>query len=289
MSAVYVGTSSWSDHARFYPEGLPPNQQITYYARHFSIVEINSSFYRLMPERNYQLWAERTPEGFLFDVKPYRQMTWHDRKTPPEDEQTIAFGDTLQPLRDAHKLGAVHFQFPPWFVYRPRNLDYIRHVRELFPEDRVGVEFRHRSWLEGEHVPDVVDALSDADVALTVVDEPQIGSGSVPTVLDVTDPDLTIVRFHGRNYRTWYARTKTTGERFDYLYQQDELREWVPRVAHLAERAADVHVFFNNNAEDYAVQNARQLRMLLADALSHHRVVMPPGAPAQGEAPPDDE
>jgi len=277
MARVYVGTSSWADHASFYPDGLPSNQQIVYYAQHFPIVEINSSYYRLMPERNYRLWAERTPEGFIFDVKPYKQMTWHDRKNPPEDEQTIAFRETLQPLRDASKLGAVHFQFPPWFVYRPENVDYIRHVRDLFPDDRIGVEFRHRSWLEGDHVPQLLETLSAIHVALTVVDEPQLGSGSVPTVAAVTDADLSIVRFHGRNYKKWYARTETTAERFDYLYDEEELREWVPRLAGLAERAENLHVLFNNNAEDYAVRNARQLRMLLTESLRSHEVVRAPG------------
>jgi len=109
-----------------------------------------------------------------------------------------------------------------------------------------------------------------------VVDEPQLGSGSVPTLLEVTDPDLVIVRFHGRNARKWYARTATTAERFDYLYSEEELAGWVPGVRTLAERASRVHILFNNNMQDYAVQNARQMRLLLADALSGHTVVVPP-------------
>ncbi|HHX64914.1 MAG TPA: DUF72 domain-containing protein [Chloroflexi bacterium] len=276
MARIYIGTSSWSDHTNFYPDGLPSNEQITYYAQHFPIVEINSTFYRMMPRRNFEAWARRTPDGFVFDVKPYRQLTWHDREKPPDDEVARAFYESMQPLRDAGKLGAVHFQFPPWYVYRPENVDYIRSLRDRFPDDRVAVEFRHRSWLEGDHLPDLIDTLRDAGVSLTVVDEPQLGSGSVPTVLEVTRPDLVIVRFHGRNYKMWYARVKTTGERFDYLYSEEELREWAPDVEHLAEQAAEVHVLFNNNAQDYAIRNARQLRMMLSESTTTKDMVVAP-------------
>jgi len=276
VAEIRVGTCSWSDHANFYPAGLKSTEQITYYAQQFPVVEINSTFYRPMPERTFQAWARRTPADFVFDVKPYRQMTWHDRENPPDDAQTAAFRDALQPLREAGKLGALHAQFPPWYVFRQENLDYIARLREAFAGDRFGVEFRHRSWYEPEHLPTTLAASRDLRAGLTVVDEPQLGSGSVPTLLEVTDPDLVIVRFHGRNARKWYARTATTAERFDYLYSEEELAGWVPGVRTLAERASRVHILFNNNMQDYAVQNARQMRLLLADALSGHTVVAPP-------------
>ncbi len=275
MTRIYVGTSSWSDHTDFYPEGLPKNQQIRFYAQVFPIVEINSTFYRMMPERNFRLWAERTAPGFIFDVKPYRQLTWHDRKNPPADEVMVEFRSSMQPLRDASKLGAVTFQFPPWFTFRPDNVEYIRQVRESLPDDQVCVEFRHRSWLEGDHVSHLIDTLRGYGVGLTVVDEPQLGSGSVPTVLEVTTPDLSLVRFHGRNYKTWYKKVKRTADRFDYLYSEEELREWVPNVSKLAKEARELHVFFNNNRADYAVRNARQLTALLQDDLQDTEIVTP--------------
>jgi len=278
MTRIYIGTCSWADHANFYPQGLPTNQQITYYAQHFPIVEIDATFYRLIPKRSFQLWAERTPEDFIFDVKPFRQLSWHDRENPPDDEVTRAFSETLQPLRDAHKLGAVHFQFPPWFMYKDRNVDYLKYLRERFPDDRLSVEFRHRSWLEGDHVPALLSTLSENGLSLTVVDEPQIGTGSIPTVLEVTNPELVIVRFHGRNYQKWYAKAKTTAERFDYLYSEEELREWVPNVARLADKAQEIHLLFNNNAQDYAVRNARQLRMFLAERGGIGDIITPPMA-----------
>ena len=273
MTQVYVGTCSWADHANFYPEKLPSNRQISYYAQSFPIVELNSSFYRMMPIRNFQLWSERTPDGFIFDVKPFRQITWHDRKNPPNEDVTTTFRDSLEPLREAGKLGAVHFQFPPWFAFRESNVEYIQHLRERFGSDRVSVEFRHRSWLEGDHVPDLLSVLRESNVCLTVVDEPQLGNGSIPTVLEVTNPELVIVRFHGRNYKTWYAKVKTTAERFNYLYSEEELEDWVPNVQRLAEQANELHLLFNNNAQDYAVRNGRQLQRLLQRSLGIGQVV----------------
>lgn len=273
MSRIYVGTCSWSDHTDFYPPGLPSNQQLSFYAQHFSVVEIDATFYTMMPARNYQLWAQRTPPEFVFDVKPYRQLTWHDRKSPPDDEITQRFRDSLEPLRQAGKLSALNFQFPPWFVYRKENLEYLRRCRDNFPNDRLSVEFRHRSWLEEARVDEVVGVLRDLRVGLTVVDEPQIGSGSVPTVLEVTRPDLALVRFHGRNAKMWYAKVKRTGERFDYLYSEEELRDWIPNIAHLAERADELHLLFNNNRDNFAVLNAQQLQMILQNSMPGSKVV----------------
>jgi uncharacterized protein YecE (DUF72 family) len=273
MARIYVGTSSWADHSDFYPPGLPSNQEISYYAARFPIVEINSTYYRPMPARNFRLWAERTPPDFIFDVKPFKQLTWHDRATPPTPEAAHAFSASLEPLREAGKVGALHFQFPPWFTYGPENLAYVRQLPEVYAPDRVAVEFRHRSWLEGEHVPELVRALGESAISLTVVDEPQVGSGSVPTLLAVSRPELVLVRLHGRNAKMWYARVKSTAERFDYFYSEEELREWVPRIGTLAEQAAEIHVFFNNNAQDYAVRNASQLRLMLREGLPQADVV----------------
>ena len=79
----------------------------------------------------------------------------------------------------------------------------------------------------------------------------------------MTDPDIAYVRMHGRNTKTWYKKVETTGERFDYLYDAAELEEWLPRIAELSRRAAEVHVMFNNNRRNYATINAEQMQRLL--------------------------
>ena len=83
-----------------------------------------------------------------------------------------------------------------------------------------------------------------------MVDAPQVGSGTVPKVVAVTSPELSIVRFHGRNTATWYKKADTTGQRFDYLYTQAELAEWLPAVREAASQAREVHVLMNNNRAD---------------------------------------
>ena len=272
MASIYVGTSSWSQHTDFYPPGLRSTEQITYYAQYFPLVEINSTFYAMQPQRNFASWAQRTPPGFRFDVKPFRQLTWHDREHPPDADVARQFREALQPLREAGKLRALNYQFPPWYVYKEQNLDYIRSVRDQ-SSDSLSVEFRHQSWLEGDHVARLAETLRAWNISLTVVDEPQIGSGSVPTLLKVTNPDLVIVRFHGRNSTKWYAKVENTGERFDYLYSEDELKEWVPHVRQLADEAQEIHLLFNNNARDCAVRNGQQLQLMLRERLTDDTVV----------------
>lgn len=275
MGRILVGTCSWSQHTDFYPPDLPKNQQIAYYARHFPIVEVDSTFYSLVAERNFELWAQRTPPDFRFDVKPYRQLTWHDRDKPPDDEIISMFRQSLQPLRNAGKLSAITFQFPPWFTFRSDNLEYLARCRDEFPHDRLSVEFRHESWLDREHAPDVLEFLSEYHMALTVVDEPRLGSGSVRGLLAVTWPELAVARFHGRNYQTWYKKAETSAERFDYLYSEQELEEWAPGAYELAQDAEEVHLLFNNNRANYAVVNARSMTNILKEIPSDQEIVTP--------------
>jgi uncharacterized protein YecE (DUF72 family) len=72
-----------------------------------------------------------------------------------------------------------------------------------------------------------------------------------------------MVRFHGRNRFTWEKQGLTTAERFNYLYTENELQEWVPQIRALAEKTKQCHVLFNNCHEDKAVVNARQMKLLL--------------------------
>jgi uncharacterized protein YecE (DUF72 family) len=276
MARVYVGTCSWSENADFFPSGLPANQQITYYSERFPVVELDASFYRILPRHNYEAWSARTPDGFLFDVKPFRQLTWHDRDTPPNAPTFDEFRASLQPLRDAGRLGVLAFQFPPWFKRSEPNMEFIEQLPIIFHNDRVAVEFRHRSWLEETERGAVVDWLRRSGVGLTVVDEPQVGSGTVPIVLAVSQPDTIVVRFHGRNRAKWYAKVKRASERFDYLYSESELAEWIPRLSELAQGAQNIHVLFNNNLHNYSIVNAIQMRRLIQRAAREELQVVPP-------------
>ena len=260
---VRIGTCAWADHEEFYPPGLKPTDRLGYYAKRFPVVEVNSSFSHLLPPRNYAGWAERTPPEFVFNVKAYGGLTQHRRDEPPTSETFAAFRASYRPLSQGGKLRAILLQFPPWFTNEMKNRRYLGRVAAEMNGDQVVVEFRHTSWLAPDRAPETLGLLSELGLGYVVVDAPQIGTGTAPLVPAVTDPDLSYVRLHGRNTTTWYKRTQTTGERFDYLYSEDELRGWLPRIEELARRAAEVHVMFNNNRRNYATVNAEQMQRFL--------------------------
>lgn len=272
---IRVGTASWTDHEPFYPSEYNKtsmkSQRIEYYSRYFSLVEVDSTFYRLQPVRNFQMWAERTPDDFVFDVKAYGEMTWHHRDDEgqmiaPHADTFAAFSAMIEPMRAAGKLGAILFQFPPWYTFEGDRLEYFATMRELLPQDTIAVEFRHRSWLDGGNADETRAALADNRLAYCAVDEPQVGSGSVPPVVMLTDPAFSMVRFHGRNRKMWYGKNlQSSRDRFDYLYPLVELAPWAERIQRIAERlgGGQVHVVANNNASNYGIVNALDLQGLL--------------------------
>src|SRR5215210_3790950 len=158
---IRVGTCAWGDHEDFYPEGVKPADRITYYARRYPVVEVNASYYHLLPQRNYAGWAAETPEDFVFNVKAYGQLTQHRRDEPPTKDAFRAFRDSYVPLVDAGKLRAVLFQFPPWFTDEPKNRAYLLRVADEMEGDQVVVEFRHTSWLQPDRTPETLGLLSE--------------------------------------------------------------------------------------------------------------------------------
>jgi uncharacterized protein YecE (DUF72 family) len=301
-ATVRIGTCSWADEALskwFYPPKLPAKERLAWYAEHFDTVEVDSTFYRLPSESIVQGWAERTPAGFTMHVKAFGLMTRHPVKaeTVPEelrDEMPVddrgridrpprelraevfrLFLAALEPLRTTGKLGGILFQMPPYVVHKEASLDYLEWAREQLGSDEMLVEFRHRSWLDDEHRADSLAFLERIRAGYVVVDAPRSDTARnlVPTVVATTSP-VAYVRFHGRNLATWNKRGGSAAERFDYLYSDEELGEWVEPLQELAGRAEQVFAFFNNNAssEDpenplgrvaQAATNARQLRGLL--------------------------
>ena len=240
--------------------GRRQRDRLTYYARFFPVVEIDTTFYGIPKPQVVAGWTERTPAGFQFDIKAYRSLTGHEREDgkprPPTPEEERDFLSALQPLRESGKLAAVCYQFPPWFTNRPDNRDQLLAIRERHPDDIIAVEFRHRSWFDGGALPATEELLRELDAVFVGVDAPQIGSGTAPPHLAITSRKLCIARFHGRNWRTWYKRTATTAERFDFLYKPAQLQEWVPAIQAASEQGVPVHVLMNNNASNYAVVNA---------------------------------
>jgi uncharacterized protein YecE (DUF72 family) len=301
-ATVRIGTCSWADEALskwFYPPKLPAKERLAWYAQHFDTVEVDSTFYRLPSESMVQGWAERTPEDFTMHIKAFGLMTRHPVKVetiPPDlrDEMPLdergrvdrpprelraeifsRFLAALEPLRAAGKLGGILFQLPPYVVYKDSSLEYLEWARAQLEGYEMLVEFRHRSWLDEENRADSLAFLERIGASYVVVDAPrsETARNLVPTIVATTSP-LAYVRFHGRNLGTWNKRGGSAAERFDYLYSDDELGEWVEPLQELAGESEEAYAFFNNNAssEDpenplgriaQAATNARQLRRLL--------------------------
>jgi uncharacterized protein YecE (DUF72 family) len=294
---ILVGISAWTEptlikRGNFYPKGVTTAEgRLKFYASQFPIAEVDSSYYFPPSERNSELWIERTPPDFTFNIKAYSLLTNHPTKLeslykdlrqelPEEltqkrniyrehlpgqvvDEVWQRFADALLPLHSAGKLGAVLFQFPPWFVIGRASKAYLLECKERMKDYRIAVEFRHKSWMEGDNQEETLDFLREHDLPCVCVDMPQGFDSSLPPLAVVTSEELAMVRFHGRDPEIWEKKAQTAAERFRYDYSQRELGEWAPKVGELASQARETHVIMNNCYNDYAVRNARQLASLL--------------------------
>jgi uncharacterized protein YecE (DUF72 family) len=276
---IRVGTAAWSDHVDFYPKGTKPGDRISYYAQHFSVVEVNASYYHIMPAHNYALWVDKTPDDFQFNVKAFGQLTGHVRDQPATRETFDLFRESYAPLRESGKLAAVLFGFPPWFNASDENRQQIAECVESMADDPLLVEFRNTSWLAPEQRDETLEFLRDLGVSYVTVDAPQIGNGTAQRVVAVTNQRLGYLRLHGRNRETWYKRVESTGERFNYLYNQREITELAGDALELAREATLVHVIFNNNMQNYAVTNAR----MMVEALGAAAYRSPHAGPQQAD------
>lgn len=295
---IYYGTSSWTDPTllkskAFYPaDAGNPEKRLRFYAEHFPLVEVDASFYALPSERNAALWAERTPDHFIFNVKAFGLMTQHAvntkslpeaiREMLPEDVASKArvyprdlprdaleavwdmFAGALRPLAEAGKLGAILYQFPQWFAASRDNVAYLRELAERSPA-QPAIEFRGAGWMKEGKQQRTLDTLRDIGATYVVVDEPQGFKTSVPPVVAATSPDLAMIRFHGHNAENWEKRGITAADRFKYLYDEEELRRWVAPAQELASESKQLHVLMNNCYADYGVRNAAQFGEMLAE------------------------
>ncbi len=305
MTEYRVGICSWTDpslikEGDFYPRrSMSPEERLRYYATAFDTVEVDSTYYALPSARNAALWVERTPPGFLFNVKAYSLMTGHhpraeslpadlramlpaspkttrreeiDRSAfPPEalDRCFTLFRESLRPLAEAGRLGYILFQLAPWVRFSDGALAYLAMLPERLPGWTVAVEFRDRSWIPG-HTREVLDGLAGARLALVSVDAPPTPN-AIPRVVEATT-DTAILRLHGRNAAGWLAQLQgdepSVQEKYDYLYRDDELAELVGETRALGAKAKRVFIVFNNNNRDYPALNALAVRHLLGQPIA---------------------
>ena len=294
---IRIGTCSWAEKSliesgTFYPEAITsPEQRLKYYASYFDTVEVDSSFYAIPTPRMVSAWAGRTPPGFLFHLKAYGALTGHDidPATLPRELRAMlpaadrdhdnihleepsllkalaqACVDALAPLKEAHRLGFIVFQFPPWFGYKNANLDYLLHCKELMSGLPIAVEFRHGSWLTHHHRDELFEFLRQHKITYITCDEPQYGSlATAPFIPEVTS-SIAYLRLHGRNAENWLSHATP---RYDYLYRDAELRGFAEVAQRLSERARMTFVMFNNCHAGHAALNALQLQGILGGPAS---------------------
>jgi uncharacterized protein YecE (DUF72 family) len=296
---VRFGTASWTDPTIlapgvFYPDGVTtPEARLKYYARLFPMVEVDSSYYALPTPRIAELWVERTPDDFVFDVKAFGWMTGHAteaqrlprslkellpnellakkrlyaKDVPREvrDEAWRLFVEAVRPLHVAGKLGAVFLQYPSWVRPAAHSPEMLARARRRLDDLPIAVEFRHGDWMSASLRERTLALLRANEMSYVVVDEPQGFASSVPPYAAVTAPRLAVVRMHGRRAETWEKPGTPAVERFRYLYDERELTPWVPKIVEVAGEAEQVHVVFNNCYGNYGTTNALEMSSLVRD------------------------
>jgi uncharacterized protein YecE (DUF72 family) len=298
-----IGLSAWTDkplldEGTFYPrKTMTAEERLWWYSRFFDVVEVNSSFYAIPSVDTTASWVERTPAGFLFNVKAFGLLTGHHldaarlpdalRKMLPasarkqqrgriangalgDEARAWAFSElrkTLAPLRKGDKLGYVLFQLAPWLKFSDESLAYLETLPRRLPDAVIAVEFRNRSWF-GEHTDETLKFLKEHGLTYVSIDGPR-SRATVPSLPALTSPTA-VFRLHGRNFqghlKQLQGKQPSVSEKYDYLYSEKELEEIARTAGALNGRAERVHMAMNNNNRDYPVRNGLKLKeMLLED------------------------
>lgn len=254
---VWIGTSGWQYYhwlGKFYPQDLKARDFLTFYARYFNTVEVNSSFYHFIREKTCKNWLEqvyqvfktqRQRKNFLFSIKLHRLFT-HFRKLKLTKNDKNLLKETLKTyLTLSQNLGPVLIQLPPSFKKDLKTLkNFLITLRKITKKIKFAVEFRHKSWLD----KNVYKLLKQNRVAFVISDSPRWPTDFVKTT------DFVYIRLHGKP------------KLFASNYSNEDLKEWVKIIKNLKPKIA--FVYFNNDAEGYAVNNAFFLKNFLENSVN---------------------
>jgi uncharacterized protein YecE (DUF72 family) len=299
---ILVGTASWSDPGfveRWYPKKMPAGERLRWYAQHFEMVEVNSTFYSVPEPRMVERWCAVTPDDFTFDVKLHQLFSFHSTpaKLLPPDLQRRAETDARGNVKstpelqgavlkiflrstsifhDAGKLGVFLLQLSPAFSPRKHELDELIQLIEMLSDYDLAIEFRNRNWAVGDQLQSTIDFLKKYHAIFVNVDAPASDHFMVmPSDVDeMTNSKVAYLRLHGRNEKA-YLTGKTVAARFDYDYSESEIAEVAQRSRKLAKEGRELHVIFNNNNLDYAPRAGLRLRKALG------QIVKPPAQTAE--------
>src|SRR5215472_3978055 len=266
---------------------MPAGERLGWYAQHFDLVEVNSTFYSVPEPRMVERWCAATPDHFTFDVKLHQLFSFHSTpvKLLPPDLQRRAETDArgnvkstpdlrnavlksfLRPMsiiRNAGKLGVLLLQLSPAFSPRKHELKELEPLIDMLSGYELAIEFRNRNWVTGDQLESTIDFVRSSRAIFVNVDAPASDHFTVmrSDVDEVTNSNVAYLRLHGRNAKA-YITGKTVAARFDYDYNDKEIREVAERSKKLASEAREVHAIFNNNNLDYAPRAALRLRKAL--------------------------
>jgi uncharacterized protein YecE (DUF72 family) len=295
VSKILFGTASWSDPGfveYWYPKKMLTPDRLSWYAQHFTMVEVNSTFYSVPDPLLVRRWCDVTPQNFVFNIKLHQLLSHHStpaKLLPPTLQKKLrlekntkvalttatmdvvlrAFTPSLEVLRRAGKLGVLLLQLSPAFSPRKHELNELENVLQLTGDFRVAIELRNRNWVEGEQLKKTLDFIRERNAIFVNVDAPRAEHFTImPSELDaITNSAVAYLRLHGRDSRA-YLTGKTVAARFNYDYSDAEIDEVAARSERLAGEAKEVHVIFNNNARDYAPHAALRLRKALGQLVS---------------------
>lgn len=254
LREVKIGTSGYSFLdwvGSFYPSDIAKGKMLDYYVNHFDIVEINSSYYRIPHPRVFENMEKKTPPHFEFIVKTHRSTT-HDRTDVMA--QVDQFKESIKPLVDAGKLRGLLMQFPYSFRWSQQNLSYLARVTGLLGRFPLYIEFRHRGW----HRDEVFALCEKGKISLCSVDGPQLSALPRSDLFEVAR--RIYLRLHGRNAEQWWDGGAL---RYDYLYNEKQLKNWIDRIREAKRATGEMYVFFNNCHQGQAVQNAKMMKEMI--------------------------
>lgn len=267
---ITIGLTTWTDHPALIKE--PRDVLLDEYAARFPTVEVDSAFYGIPRASTVHQWQALVPAQFQFIIKAHREMTLHpavDRQAAPISDEARrqifqTYLEMLQPLIAANQLKTVLFQFPPYFQANTENFTYLRRVRALLPAVPIAVEFRNATWFDPIILQSLTGYLKELKMTLVAADEAQTAAGSVPFQLAVTNPDLVMLRLHGRNMTGWNQPGKEwRKKRTLYRYSDEELTQFSQAIDGIKSQVREVCVIFNNNSGKDAAPNALRLQEML--------------------------
>ena len=275
-SRIYVGTAGWSYkdwEGIVYPAQIKKSlHPVEYMAQYFDMLEINTSFYGHIKPEWGKLWCRKASgvnPGFMFTAKLNRAFTHspiavvestsaNTIHVGPNDERLAKAG--LDSIAEEDRLGALLVQFPISFKNTNQNRDYLDVLLDKFRQYPLVVEVRHNSWTN----QGTLRYFAQKGVAFCNIDQPLLGKAVTPSEV-VTSP-VGYVRLHGRNYEQWFD-SDSGSDRYNYLYNHEELQAWKQRVDAISGKAQKIFVVTNNHFEGKAAVNALQLKSMLAGRL----------------------